>query len=281
MRLLHPQGLFCYVRGITSTCIRLWRKSLVPIRPPSFAATLRRASCAFPNGISCVFLLYYTRMNKLSFVLFFSCLLLFGSVSVASAHQPRIVSVNPTVVTEPDVSQAFYGTLTGSPQEFRIQIPLNQKQLYLGVLVPVLPEIKTDVFARVFKDQQLVGVIQSPTDVWPVFHEDFANDDYYQGPEATFDVTAGEYRVEVTRPNDTGKYVLVVGEKESFPPGEIWNAITTLPTLKANFFNKPWWTAFTNKSGMFLGLGAVLVLVGFWLLGWLIRSYVLHKNKKG
>ena len=53
----------------------------------------------------------------------------------ASAHQPRIVTNRQTVVTNPEISKAYYGQLTGVPDVFTIQTntPFN---LYANILVP-------------------------------------------------------------------------------------------------------------------------------------------------
>ena len=68
-------------------------------------------------------------------------LVLFFSMSVASAHQPRLetdtnISMNnPIVVENPEISQAFYSTLKGSPDYYKISSDIPFK-LYLNLLVP-------------------------------------------------------------------------------------------------------------------------------------------------
>ncbi len=74
----------------------------------------------------------------------FLFVLLLSSLSLVSAHQPRLdtqttVSVeNPILVDNPEISQAFYGQLNGKPVYYQIQ-STQPFQLYLNLLVPTSP----------------------------------------------------------------------------------------------------------------------------------------------
>lgn len=76
-------------------------------------------------------------------------LVLFFSMSTVAAHQPRLetstnVSMNnPIVVHNPEISQAFYSTLRGSPDYYKISSNVSFK-LYLNLLVPTSPGILAD-----------------------------------------------------------------------------------------------------------------------------------------
>lgn len=65
---------------------------------------------------------------------------LFTSLSMVTAHQPRLeVGQNATyenaiVVETPEISQAFYGKLTGSPNYYKITSDKPFK-LYINLLV--------------------------------------------------------------------------------------------------------------------------------------------------
>jgi hypothetical protein len=63
----------------------------------------------------------------------------------------------------------------------------------------------------------------------------------------------------VTNPNDTGKFVLVVGEKESSSISEIVRTIGVLPTLQGDFFEKSPWTAFFNLTGVFMLIALAII----------------------
>ena len=201
----------------------------------------------------------------------------------ASAHQPRLVEGTSTEITNPEVSQAFYGELMGDPAVFRI-VSGKPFKLYVGILVPDIPNVAKDISAEIVLmgsnpddglfPYQLYGLSSS----WASFHEEFGNDDYFWGPEfkapdsapqtpAGVEVGPGTYLITVFSPNNNGKYVLVVGEKEVFPFDEIVNTVRVMPTLKSEFFGKPSWHAFYNLTGLFLlipVLGALIVIALIW-----------------
>ena len=95
---------------------------------------------------------------------------------------------------------------------------------------------------------------------WAKYYEEFAGDNYLKGPEKTIYLKAGDYTIKVGNPDNTGKYVLVVGQKEAWSVKEIINTLTVLPTLKKDFFETSPWKAYNNRVGL-LALGLVIVLV--------------------
>jgi hypothetical protein len=189
-----------------------------------------------------------------------------------SAHQPRIVSGNEiNEIKNPDISQAFYGELKGEPAiyEIKSEAPFS---LYLGLLVPDLPNQRKDFSARVVDEKEdEVFILDGQNFIWQGFYEEFGGDYYLKGPENKIGVGSGAYLVTVSNPDDQGKYVLVVGEKEIFPAGEILNTIITLPQLKKNFFLKSPLTAFSNKIGLYLRLFFLTIIVLIWLVVFIIK----------
>ncbi|MEA1963902.1 MAG: hypothetical protein U9O41_02095 [Candidatus Aerophobetes bacterium] len=110
------------------------------------------------------------------------------------------------------------------------------------------------------------------------YYEEFGGDSYYKGPELRsnpdeeglprgVDVSEGEYTIRVFSPNNEGKYVLIVGEKEEFPLEEIIHTLIVLPQLKADFFEKSPLTAYFNLIGLFMAvfvgiiIGIIVVVV--------------------
>ncbi|MFH0874294.1 MAG: hypothetical protein V1846_05670 [Candidatus Komeilibacteria bacterium] len=168
-----------------------------------------------------------------------------------SAHQPRIVGSNLVEISNPEVSQAFYGELKGAPAQFRISSSQDFK-LYIGLLVPAIPNIKKDISAEVYRVEDgknvPVAVLDGSNFNWTFFYEEFGQDNYFWGPEyAAADsargrelkgqpVPAGDYRIKVSNPENSGKYVLVTGFLETFPLSEILHASIIMPRLKAQFF---------------------------------------------
>lgn len=157
--------------------------------------------------------------------------------TTTSAHQPRIVKANPTIVMLPEVSKAYYGTLDGEPAVYIIR---SEKPfaLYVGVLVPDIAGQTKDVSAVILKNGKQLAVLDSANFQWTKFSEEFGHDTYWQGPEYKAQADAGTYEIRVTSSNNDSKYSLAVGEIEAFDFKEVMNALTLIPELKKDFFNK-------------------------------------------
>lgn len=183
------------------------------------------------------------------------CLTALASSVPAFAHQPRLVGDRPSImVSDPEISQAFYARLNGNPQTYyiRSEAPLR---LYVNLLVPDIPGIETDYEAAIFREtdgkEELLARLDGKAYAWRPFYEPFGGDRYLLGPEYDEPVPAGSYTVVVTSPDNAGKYVLAVGKIERFPPKEMARTIVALPKLK-KYFGKSPWTAYFNLSGAFL-----------------------------
>ncbi len=179
----------------------------------------------------------------------------------AFAHQPRLVGHQKLIeVKNPDISQAFYANLNGSPQVYKI-VTDKPLRLYVNLLVPALPNIDKDVSAQVFRDSEApensMKRLDGPSYEWTRFYEPFGGDTYLKGPEYEEQVPAGTYLIKVSSPDNQGKYAVAIGKKEKFPPGEILRTIVVLPKLKKTFFEKSPLTAYFNLSGVFM-----LVVIG-------------------
>lgn len=157
--------------------------------------------------------------------------------AIAAAHQPRIVEGRQTIVTEPEVSKAYYGKLEGVPDTFTIQssAPFD---LYLNILVPDIESQKKDVSVAVTKDGQPFITLDGNRFEWKALFEPFGYDNYFAGPEYKAKVDAGTYVVTVSSGQDDSKYSLAIGEIENFDFKETLNAVTLIPELKKNFFAK-------------------------------------------
>ncbi len=174
-------------------------------------------------------------------VLFFTIALLlpvFLLPTGTSAHQPRIVKDNPTIVISPEVSKAYYGTLSGTPAVYTITTD-KPFALYVGVLVPDILGQKKDVSAVILKDGEQLAVLDGTSHEWKKFFEPFGHDTYWQGPEYKTLGDAGTYEIYVTSTNNDSKYSLAIGEIEAFNFKEGVNALTLIPQLKKDFFNEP------------------------------------------
>jgi len=198
--------------------------------------------------------------RKLSAIAFL--MMICGVVAgTAEAHQPRFPGPGVTIVSDPDVSQAWYGRLNGEPAEYWVDVH-DSLLLYVSVLAPRIPRVTKDYTVVVSTEWNGVGEevfeLDGPNSTWTDFFEPFAGDHYWQGPEKRLKVGPGTYKVVVSDPGNEGKYVLAIGERESFPPGEIARLVGQMPKLK-RYFGKSVWTSYFNYTGIFVGVTAAVV----------------------
>ena len=92
--------------------------------------------------------------------------------SLASAHQPRITNSETTQVETPEISKAYYATLTGSPHIYTIDSK-EAFDLYVGILVPDITSTKKDILAEVFKGNEKIATIGGTSATWKPFFETF------------------------------------------------------------------------------------------------------------
>jgi len=206
-------------------------------------------------------------MKQIKKILAFFLLLIFLFLPFSAfAHQPQNImrTKGLIVVNDPEVSKAYYGELTGSPQVFRIN---SQKEfnLYVGLLLPKIPNIEKNLSADIYKingdNKELLVKLFGPSFNWTEFYEPFGGDYYWQGPEYKNNVSAGNYEIEVNNPKNLGKYSLAIGEKEEFPPNEILRTIKVLPDLKKNFFGVSVLTILKSYTGLALIVTFVIIVV--------------------
>jgi hypothetical protein len=180
----------------------------------------------------------------------------------AWAHQPRLVegSSNVVEIDEPEISKAYYAELQGEPDRYVIRS--NEPfELYVGLTVPDIEGAETDFVVAVVGGEMFDVRLDGAEHEWTPFYEEFAGDDYLNGPEFRQEVGAGEYWVTVSSPDNEGKYVLATGDVEYFGTTEGLDALAVIPELKADYFGK------SKGSFLFSVFGAVqmvvLVLGGF------------------
>lgn len=210
--------------------------------------------------------------HTLWFMFLLSVLLPIG----AQAHQPRLVTGIPVTVVQPEISKAYYGTLSGAPHTFRIAAP-ESFHLYVNILVPDLVGQKKDVSAVILKNGQLIAELDGTNFSWEKFFEPFGYDTYWKGPEYSATVDAGEYTIQVSSANQDSQYALAIGEAEAFNFQEIAHAYTVIPKLKRDFFHESPANFLFSPLGW--GLVAVLYVLAF-AGGFLYRVIMKHVARK-
>jgi len=218
-------------------------------------------------------------MRKFYFVLL-SIFFGISFIPAALAHQPRIVyqqqisRTNPVLVKNPEISQAFYAELRGQPEYYKV-VSDRAFNLYVGILSPKIADAKKDFSVEMSGDANDIGVLNGSHCEWTEFYEPFAGDDYWKGPEFKQNQPGGEYLIKVYNSDNRGKYVLVVGQAESFPLSESLKLFVSLPKLK-HYFGKSGFTAFFNLIGLFL---LILLLIAAIVVFVLIRLFKMIRKK--
>ncbi len=209
-------------------------------------------------------------MKKTTAIQLFASAFLFFAFLMhpAAAHQPQVPGDATNIdVPDPTVSKAYYAELKGEPVTYHLEAT-KPFSLYLNVLVPKIAGVTEDYTLTVTKDGQPWTVITPGTTPWKIFHEPFGGDTYWMGPEYQADVQPGDYEVTVSSPDNAGKYVLAIGQLESFPAKEILRTMKTLVDVK-HYFGKPGIAIF--QSPFIYGPTIVLiVIIGgvWWLVAW-------------
>ncbi len=192
------------------------------------------------------------------------------------AHQPRIVDSNETVVINPIVSKAYYGTLSGEFHTYS----LNSEEdfdLYVGILMPFSEESKKDVSAEIYKEGKSVQVLGGKSASWKKMFEFFGQSTYLKSGEYKERVDAGKYTIIVSSTNNDSKYALAIGETEAFNGKEIVNALRLIPELKRNFFNE---SPLSFVKSPF-GWGYILIMYILAFVFGLLYRYILKTFAKG
>jgi hypothetical protein len=178
-----------------------------------------------------------------------STLMAAGTAGTVYAHQPYMVTdTGVTRVDRPEVSKAFYAELSGEPAVYEIVSP-DSFVLYVNILVPDEVGMPIDLSVTVTRGPDTLAVLDGPAHRWTRFHEPFGGDSYLMGPERRLRIGPGTYFATVTRPGNTGRYVLAVGEREEFSLGDMVRTIGLMPRLKRDFFHKASIRALTDPLG--------------------------------
>jgi len=226
--------------------------------------------------------------NKI--LLISACFSLLILANPVSAHQPRLVykevssDTKPFVISNPDISQVFYGQFKSAQPEY-FQVTLDQDQnLYLSLLVPDNQDSSKEVSVVVVKTNSYDSIIAmsllGKDFLWTKYYEDYAGDKYLQGPSLEKKLSAGTYSIIVSSKDNIGKYVLVTGKVESFPAGEMIGTLFKLPSLKMTFFGTSFFSIFAGIIGKYLLYSLIILIIIIIFVDYLIKRKV-NKRKNG
>ena len=90
-------------------------------------------------------------------------------------------------------------------------------------------------------------------------------------------MAAGIYTIEVFSPDNLGRYVLVVGDQEELSVQEAIGALSILPAIKKDFFNKSPFSALFTWLAFYLLLLALAVLLP--IMAIIILIFTIRKKR--
>jgi hypothetical protein len=168
----------------------------------------------------------------------------------AWAHQPvlnddvQYTLADPYVVQEPEISKAIYAELTGRPHYYQIHsdVPFD---FYAGVTAPKVDGCELETwfsFEVLASDLNVIAVADGESFEWWSWFEEFGRQWYWVGPEigenflSNREYPAGTYYIRVFNADNVGKYVLAIGDVESFTPAVIGRAMRIVPEINERFW---------------------------------------------
>jgi len=214
------------------------------------------------------------KTNNLIIVIVILFLILVSWPLKVLAHQPRLVEMEKINVTEPEISKAYYGNLSGKPHIYTISTS-SPIDLYVNVLVPFIEGPEKNVIVKIFKGEQLMGILSPKKGNWKEFFEPFGHSMYWKGPEFKVRADAGKYKIHVQSTEKSIRYVLATGEIEAFDGPESLNAILLIPKLKKDFFEESPISFILSP----LGWGYVLLLQLLVILTGFVISKILNISR--
>ena len=228
------------------------------------------------------------KTSYLKIILFTFAIVIFIFIPLAaSAHQPRLATDNPIIISDPEISKAFYGTVVGDPIVYKISSD-KPFHLYVNILVPDIAGQKKDVSAVIIKKgtpDETLATLDGTTFQWKKMFEEFGHDNYWQGPEYKNDVEAGNYEIRVFGPANTSlnsapdnirKYSLATGEIEKFDFKESVNALRLIPQIKRDFFEESPISFILSP----FGIGYILIMfVLAFIVGFIYRALLFKFTK--
>lgn len=225
-------------------------------------------------------------MKKIFLIFVFVSLFFAG---VASAHQPNLLFMQKgdVTITDPEISRAFYDELKDKPKSFYIDSK-SDFIFYINLLVPAFENPKGRYSAKVFavdekNNEKEILFLDGNRSEWQEYFEEFGRDYYYTGPEYEDYLMAGKYRIEVFSEDNKGKYVLAVGNKESFDLMSILNVYWQIPLLKLSFFKTSLLQFFLTPFGIGLIAFIGLIVIFVFFINYLISVFAewrKHNNAK-
>ena len=165
---------------------------------------------------------------------------------------------HPLRISEPEIAQAFHGELKGRPVFYKI-ISEVDFDFYINIMSPVISDTQNDFTVEVYGMNKSINLNGEIFD-WQKYYDKFTGNNYWRGPSYEEGLSKGEYIIEVSNPDNLGKYVLLIGQQEFFPLKEAINTIFLMPKLKS-YFGQSFIGSYFNQFGLFLFIFSLVLII--------------------
>lgn len=154
----------------------------------------------------------------------------------------------PYVIEEPEHSKAIFSELTGAPHYYQITSE-EAFRFYAGLTAPKLDgcALKQTFDLEVLNaDFDRIDARAGDSEEWWPWYEEYGKTWYWVGPEIGEDFKgdrqydAGTYYIKVSNAENSGKYVLAVGDEERFGFGTIAGMLlnNTMGKIRDGWWNE-------------------------------------------
>tara|TARA_B100000676_G_C17739049_1_gene660426 strand:- start:36 stop:623 length:588 start_codon:yes stop_codon:yes gene_type:complete len=183
-------------------------------------------------------------------IIFINFYLFFVTVPII-AHQPVLDAEGmntkkmPFIIEQPEISKAIFSELKGDAHYYKIESDSSFK-FYAGITVPKIndcPLLNRFSFEVLDEKFNIIERKDGENFKWWAWYEKHGENWYWIGPEIGENFKSnriyksGTYYIRVYNKSKSGKYVLAVGDIESFPFTVILRMIFTMPKINSYYWD--------------------------------------------
>lgn len=186
-------------------------------------------------------------------------------------HVGQVSLLDITTVTEPESARALYGDMTGFPHTYEIRSE-DAFQLYVQMFMPEHDFVPANTISGIIikeneEHARVIEIARLPAHeaTWENVRSIASGDTLKRGPFFNAQVDAGVYRIEVSTPQNTERYVLHIGTADPLPLSYL-EYIRRIAEIKTFVGKSPY--AIVESPFVYIPMG-----IGIWLLSLLFIWY--------
>ncbi len=161
----------------------------------------------------------------------------FNAIYIETPLQNEVLPLeNPQDIT------MRYGELAGYPHMYEFSTT-KEVTLAVSVAIPDTPLARNNISVIILSVQddgsvKEVGRLKAKEASWEAFYEPVGGDRYRRGGSLTTSITPGLYRVEISTPDNVGRYALFTGNEKATEKKGYLASVHEMYAVKT-FFGKP------------------------------------------